>query len=154
VLTDLRQVTYNLADNGQGLQRQETILVMAQDLSGNNTVSPTTEDPSQSVPPQMLAEEVDSLEFQYYDAQAGWVQNWPQDATNYDGVTPIGPPMAVKITLHMKSTHAGMADEEDANQGHTYTQVVAIPTANAAMIQTPPVMAGSSGANQPLTQQP
>jgi hypothetical protein len=134
-----------------GLQRQETFLLMPQDLSGNNVISPTTADPSESAPFQSLAEEVDSLQFQYFDPQAGWVPNWPQGATNYDGVTPIGPPLAVKITLHMKSKYAGSGGEEE---GHTYTQVVAIPTANATMLQTPPVQAGSASANPPLSQQP
>lgn len=126
--TDVRRISYELGSGDQaGLLRQESIVLAAYDLSTGQYVA---EDSTADVQPQVIADEVDSLSFRYYDPQSGWVDSWPQAASAYDGTTPVGPPMAIEITIHI--TSPDKFGGGDAESGRTYRHVVSILTADAA----------------------
>ena len=65
----------------------------------------TTDDGTNALPPdvpegsyQLIAEEVKSLQFQYWDGSA-WQDSWDGTVAGSDGSTPIGPPPAIAITI-------------------------------------------------------
>ena len=64
-----------------------------------------------------------SLQFEYFDGQS-WQDSWDGTQVGSDGVTPIGPPAAVAITI-------GLA-RPGTDEVKTYRHVVAIRTANGS----------------------
>jgi len=91
-VSDLRRVTWWLTD--QGLARQEILVA--------------TSDDSLSVPApdlndgysKLVAQEVKNLQFRYYDpTNQAWQDSWDGTQPGADGITPMGPPAAVEITL-------------------------------------------------------
>jgi prepilin-type N-terminal cleavage/methylation domain-containing protein len=111
---DMRRITYWLAGTGEGLCRQEFRPVTSDDAI--NVLPPDIPDEASYV----LADEVKSLTFQYFDGSA-WQDTWDGTQPGADGVTPMGPPQAVAITLEVETP--GQARK-------SYRHVVAIPTAN------------------------
>lgn len=90
---DVRRVTYYLGSLG-GLCRQERPWATADGV--RNTADPdlSTEDAD------LIAPEVVDLQFEYFDGGSGtWVTEWDGSQTDTDGVSLIGPPRAVRITL-------------------------------------------------------
>src|SRR5262249_21087543 len=71
-------------------------------------VQPTTADGSlMNVPPgidnendYIIAPEVRSIEFSYWDGQT-WNDQWDSRNLGADNVTPVGPPVAIAITLEV-----------------------------------------------------
>lgn len=116
---DLRRVSYWLASGG--LARQEVVLVTADDATAN--VPPNVPDEGGLV----IADEVRNVTFSYFDGSA-WQDSWDGTTPGADGVTPIGPPLAVAITLEVARP---VSDGGEA-QTRTYRHVVAIPTAAGA----------------------
>src|SRR5207253_917962 len=94
VNSDLRRVTYWLGGNGEplGLCREELRSVTADDA--NAPLPPNVPDE----PSYVLAEEVKSLRFRYFDGTS-WQDSWDGTAPGPDGPTPKGPPLAIEITL-------------------------------------------------------
>jgi prepilin-type N-terminal cleavage/methylation domain-containing protein len=126
VLSDLRCITYWLAGGGDqplGLARQEIKIATSSDLLSN--LPPNIPDEASHV----IAEEVKRLSFSYFDG-SNWQDTWDGTALGPDNATPIGPPVAIAITI-------GVAPSSAAGQGtsnlKTYRHVVLIPTANGAM---------------------
>jgi hypothetical protein len=129
VAADLRRISYWLAGAGSGspmgLARQELRAV-------------TTSDPTLSaVPPNVadentyvIAEEVKSLTFQYWDGSA-WQDTWDGTQPGADGSTPMGPPIAIAITVEIALPGTGTAPGSTP-QTKTYRQVVPLLTANGA----------------------
>jgi len=129
VAADLRRISYWLAGAGSGspmgLARQELRPV-------------TTSDPTLSaLPPNVadentyvIAEEVKSLTFQYWDGTA-WQDTWDGTQAGADGSTPKGPPIAIAITVEIALPGTGAASGS-APQTKTYRQVVPLLTANGA----------------------
>jgi prepilin-type N-terminal cleavage/methylation domain-containing protein len=124
--SDLRRICYWLADDGKGLARQEMRMV-------------TSTDAQQLLPPNIpdedsyiIAPEVRSLEFQYFDG-TNWYDSWDSTVLGDDGVTPVGSPRAIAITL----TLARQAPPGQTGDGRvdTFRHVVSIDTANGATIQ-------------------
>jgi type II secretory pathway pseudopilin PulG len=119
-MSDLRLINYWLVTDGStpiGLARQEHKRVTADEASAEPT------------PPQsLMAEEVKSLQFRYFDGES-WFDSWDGTEVGYDGVTPLGPPLAIEITLGLvipggDTRYGGLPSVK------YYRHVVAIPTAD------------------------
>lgn len=111
---DVRRVTYWRASD-LGLARQEISRVTAE--GENSALPPDVPDEASFV----ISAEVDSIEFKYFDG-AAWQDTWDGAAISADGVTPIGPPRAVKVVIGIRSPSSGRVT--------TYSHVMAIQTAN------------------------
>jgi prepilin-type N-terminal cleavage/methylation domain-containing protein len=119
VVADLRRIGYWLAGSGDaplGLARQEVKLVTSDDAL--NSVPPDVPDEASNV----IAEEVKSLSVSYFDGST-WQETWDSTQTGPDGVTPIGPPAAIAITL-------GVAAPGASHSVKNYKHVVILQTAN------------------------
>jgi hypothetical protein len=145
--SDLRRITYWLAGDPAsplGLARQEVEFVTSNDQI--NVVPPDVPDPGSFV----IAEEVKSLQFQYFDGQ-NWQDTWDGTQPGSDGVTPMGPPALIAITLTVARTSPGGRSQDDPNP-RQYRHVVAIPTANNFNAQPPTTSGttnqGTTGSNQ------
>lgn len=117
--SDVRQITYWMSGNG-GLSRQELLLA-----TSDAAAMPPPDDPT-----LVLAPEVQSVAFSYYDGTT-WYDNWDGTTVGGDGVTPVGPPMAIAVTLEVAPPGAGPGAKTK-----TYRHVIPIPTANGATQQT------------------
>jgi type II secretory pathway pseudopilin PulG len=123
--SDLRRVSYWLAGGGDsslGLARQELTAVTSPDAMA--AVPPGIPDEASMV----IAEEVKSLTFSYFDGSA-WQDTWDGTVAGPDGSTPVGPPLAIAITLGIALP--GLEGSTQADQGlKLYRHVVPILTAN------------------------
>ena len=130
VSSDLRRVTYWLAggtDAPFGLARQVIRMV-------------TSDDEMSAMPPDIpdeatyvLAEEVRALSFSYFDGTS-WRDSWDGTQPGADGTTPMGPPLAIAITVELARGKAETTNGENGTK--RYRHVVPIPTANGATQQT------------------
>ena len=92
----LRRVTYWLADGGSGgLCRQVRVWVTADGV--RDSVDPDFSYEQGDI----IAESVVDLAFEYFDG-AQWATSWDGSVFGPDGVTPIGPPRAVRVTLWLE----------------------------------------------------
>jgi len=96
----------------------------------------TSQDPGDQMPPNVpneanlvIAPEVQSLAFSYFDGQS-WQESWDSTTLGADGVTPIGPPRAIAVTLAVASPKSGGTRPNGKGTLRSYRHVVAIPTAN------------------------
>jgi hypothetical protein len=122
--SDLRRITYWLAGDGSlGLARQELQLVTSDDAG---TVPP---DGVASEADYVIAPEVRSLTFSYFDG-SNWQDSWDGTTAGSDGVTPMGPPMAVAVVLGI--VPPGAAGDAAVK---TYRHVIPITTANGTTQQ-------------------
>ncbi len=92
--SDQRQVIYWLGPGG-GLFRQERPWVTADGV--RNSIEPDPDAPDAI----LVAEEVIDLYFEYSDGSS-WVVDWDGTVPGPDGVTPLGPPRAIRVTLVLK----------------------------------------------------
>lgn len=123
---DVRRISYWLLSGGGdsgGLARQEVKLSTSQDST--DVLPPNV--PNEAA--YLLAEEVRDLQFEYFDGNA-WQDSWDSTQPGADGVTPIGPPRAIAITITLARIGAG----PDAPT-RSYRHVAAIPSANGATQQ-------------------
>jgi len=129
LVSDLRRVTYWLAagsGSSSGLARQEVKQETSNDAL--NTMPPDIPDPDS----YLISSRVRSLTFAYWDGQT-WQDSWDGTvATGADGVTPQGPPMAIRIEMKIAPASGGT----DEKSWKTYRQTVYIPTANRLMTTT------------------
>ena len=51
----------------------------------------------------VIAPEVQSLQLQYYDGTT-WQSSWDSTVIGTDGITPLGPPAAIQITIGVQPT--------------------------------------------------
>jgi hypothetical protein len=138
VASDLRRISYWLAGDGTlGLARQELLMVTSDDAQQ----APTDVGDEASF---VIAPEVQSLTFSFFDG-TNWNDTWDGSQTGSDGVTPIGPPIAIAVVIGM--VPPGTSSMAGAQQPKMYRHVVEIPTANGAMQQT------TSSSNGTTTQQ-
>jgi type II secretory pathway pseudopilin PulG len=123
--SDLRRISYWLAGGGDsplGLARQELTAVTSPDAMA--AVPPGIPDEESLV----IAEEVKSLTFSYFDG-TNWQDTWDGTVAGPDGSTPVGPPLAIAVTLGIAP--AGVEGSSETNQGlKMYRHVVPILTAN------------------------
>jgi hypothetical protein len=128
-VADLRRISYWLAGAGSGsplgLARQELKAVTTSDSTLTAT-PPNIPDEAQYV----IAEEVKNVTFQYWDGTA-WQDSWDGTQPGADGSTPMGPPIAIAITIDVALPTAANATN-DQPQIKSYRQVVSIVTANGA----------------------
>jgi prepilin-type N-terminal cleavage/methylation domain-containing protein len=126
IVGDIRRVTYWLVGgegSPQGLARMEVKLPTSDDAA--NLLPPNVDNESAYI----IAEEVRSLNFQYYDGTQ-WNDTWDSTTLGADGITPIGSPVAVAVTI-------GLARGEGPNAPvKTFRQVIAISTANGTTPQS------------------
>lgn len=121
-LTDLRRISYWVASgsNGKlGLARQEVKIATSADAV---LISSPMEVPDQEN--YILAPEVQSIQFQYWDPMTTtWADTWdgvlPGDS---EGKKPIGPPAAIKVVLELRKV--GNASN------YTVTHVIFLNTSN------------------------
>jgi prepilin-type N-terminal cleavage/methylation domain-containing protein len=113
---DLRRITYWLGANG-GLCRQERPWVTADGV--RNSVDP---DLTYGEENDSIAPEVTDVTFEYFDG-SGWAGSWDGSILGPDGVTPQGPPRAVraKLVLTFPASRGGQQPIE-----RTVTQVIPI----------------------------
>jgi len=124
--TDVWRISYFLAD-GRGLARQEIRMVTSEDVD----TTPTDVDDNTRI----LAEEVKSLQFRYFDG-TNWQDQWDGSQPGADGVTPMGPPMAVEITLEISVP--------GSDKTKTIQDIVAFQTAPGGTASQPSSQASSS----------
>ena len=116
--SDLYRITYWLGQNG-GLCRQERPWVTADGV--RNSSDPDLSDEAGDT----LVQEVTDATFEYFDGSS-WLPSWDGTQSSPDGVTPTGPPRAVrlKLTFSIPTTRPGHAPYE-----HSVEQVIPIRTA-------------------------
>jgi hypothetical protein len=121
-VSDLRRITFWLSNSG--LSRQEIKLATSDDVI-NGLPSDLPDDPS-----LVIAEEVKSLNFQYWDGSA-WQDSWDGTQTpSAGGNNPQGPPLAIAITIGL--VIPGSSTESGDPVVKTFRHVVSIATANGA----------------------
>jgi hypothetical protein len=116
--SDLRSVSIWLVD-GKGLARNEMTAITSDD-------APTAEPNFSDAGKYVFAPQVQAVQFQYFDGQE-WQDSW--DGTQLggsDGNTPIGPPLAIAITITLRSP----APEESGAPARKYKHVIALPATN------------------------
>lgn len=116
LVSDIRRITYWLADGGAGMCRQEIRIATAEEALSQDLPS--------DVANYLIAPEVKSLEFRYFDG-SGWVDSWDSTTLGDDGVTPIGSPRAIEVRVGILPPGK---EGEDTLKYYRYT--IAIPTAN------------------------
>jgi len=131
--SDLWMVVYGIADNGS-LTRQETPWLTSDDAL--NLV-----DLDSSNVPKYVIEEVVDIDFQYWDGSA-WQPSWDGTQLSEDQKTPIGPPLAIAVTLTVRMPSSGGPDQPPEKKCR---HVIAIPTAPA-----PPTSADMSTTTTPM----
>ena len=96
----------------------------------------TSDDALQNLPPgidgedsYVIADEVRSLNFQYFDG-TNWQDTWDSTVPGNDGVTPIGSPVAIAVTIDIARPGSNGAVK-------TYRHVIAVPTANGGRCKPP-----------------
>jgi prepilin-type N-terminal cleavage/methylation domain-containing protein len=130
--SDLRRVTYWLSD--QGLCRYEARTITSEEGLNPTIPSDTTK--------SIMAEEVASLEFSYFDGNA-WTDSWDSTQLGADTKTPMGSPRAIAIRMGVRQPGV----KNDTSEPRIYRFVVPIHTANGApqippMTQEDPAQAG------------
>jgi prepilin-type N-terminal cleavage/methylation domain-containing protein len=121
-VSDLRCIYFWLS--GNGLSREELKLATADDVL-NGLPSDLPDDPS-----FVIAPEVRSLSFQYFDG-SNWQDSWDGTQTpSSGGSNAQGPPLAIAITIGLAVP--GSDPNSDEVKLKTYRHVVVIRTANGA----------------------
>jgi hypothetical protein len=129
ISSDLRRITYWLVGGNEplGLARQEVKLATSDDALV--TLPPDIPDESTFV----IAEEVKSLQFRYFDGTS-WQDSWDATAAGSTGA-PLGPPLAIEITVAVAPPDSNDSTTDSKPSLKSYRHVVAIATANGT---TPP----------------
>lgn len=129
--SDQRRITYWLSSASDGgLARQEVLRVTADDET--TQLPPNVSDEASLV----IAPEVVQLQFRYFDG-TDWQDTWDGSQPGPDGVTPMGPPRAIEITLGIRQPGPdGQTNAADNTNVKQYVHYVAIEAANA--INPPP----------------
>ncbi len=132
VISDLRRITYWMSTSGnadtQGLCRKEFR------QATNDFID---EDPSTlpDLDKYVIAKEVTSLTFEYlnFDGQT-WEPTWDGTTPGSDGDTPIGPPLAIRITITLRRNanrgRGPAAANGDSSNDPSYQHVIALPAVN------------------------
>ena len=125
--SDLWRITYWVGQSG-GLCRQERPWVTADGV--RDSADPDLTDETGDT----IVEEVSAVSFEYFDGQGQtWMTSWDGTAPGPDGVTPIGPPRAVRATLTFTGIPSASGKSEPAK---TVSQVIPIRSAPGSMTPT------------------
>ncbi len=136
--SDVRQITYSLTQD-QGLTRTETVWL----TSMNAQMIGQQQDPaSQTV--LVVAPEVTQMTIQYWDGTQ-WQQSWDGTSLSADGVTPIGPPVAIQVSITIQMP--------GKNKTKQYNQTIALKSAiNSYNVTPQPINQAGGGATTPVTE--
>jgi len=115
-VSDLRRISYWMTPDGLAVQELDT--ATTNDMS---SVPPDVPDGSYKI----LASEVKDVLFEFFDGTS-FQSTWDGTQPGPDGVTPIGPPSAIRITLTFYRKGGDDLPEEQSK----YQHVVAIPAGN------------------------
>lgn len=135
---DVRSISYWYVD-GKGLYRQE--IKQITDPNSLLLLPPNGSPPSDDS--LIIAPEVRGITFSYYDGTE-WQDTWDGTTLGADGVTPIGPPQAIQITLLLAPPPPLDGSGTDEQQPLSYKHVIAIGTANGTTTFTPPTTPSSN----------
>jgi prepilin-type N-terminal cleavage/methylation domain-containing protein len=116
-VSDIRRVSYwfiNGDSTTGGLAKQEVTSATGTDLA-------TTPPDVSNATSLIIAPEVKNVLFEYFDG-SDWQTTWDGTTMSADGMTPIGPPAAIRITLTLRS--------RDGLHTTDYQHVVALPGGN------------------------
>ena len=113
-VSDIRRVSYWFINGGtgSGLAKQEVVSATGTDML---TTPPDVSNPT------IIAPEVKNVLFEYFDG-SDWQASWDGTTMSGDGITPIGPPAAIRITLTVL--------HRDGVRTTDYQHVVALPGGN------------------------
>jgi type II secretory pathway component PulJ len=119
IAADARRITYWLGEGG--LSRQELNWVTSEAVQ--NSTGAISEE-NKTLEDYVIADEVVNLQFEYWDG-SGWQTSWDGSELGPDGVTPIGPPSAIRIRfwLRVEGDNGETTDKE-------FRHTVAISTAS------------------------
>lgn len=118
--SDLRRVCWWFVE-GKGLARLEILPATSEGADLDPYLLPDQEG-------AIVAPEVTGLTIEYFDGIA-WQASWDGGGTAEDGMTPIGPPSAIRIVLTMRRS-AGVVGNVQEQRTVEYRHVVALPTGN------------------------
>jgi hypothetical protein len=140
--SDLHRISYWLGSNG-GLCRQDVPWFSNDSFY---TVDTIVFEQGKTENDYLIAREVTDLGFEYYDINAtsddtGWNEYWDGTQPGPDGITPLGPPTAIRVRLTIKTT-----DPSGKETTKDYMHVIPIVTANG-----PNSMTSSSGTTSGTT---
>jgi prepilin-type N-terminal cleavage/methylation domain-containing protein len=128
VPSDIRRISYWLGSNG-GLCRQEIPWFSNDTFQMANSITYET---GKTDDDYMIAPEVESLQFQYFDintiptgGDGDWADNWDGTQPGPDGMTPYGPPTAIRITFTLSLT-----DSIGKTESKAYQHVIPLITSN------------------------
>jgi prepilin-type N-terminal cleavage/methylation domain-containing protein len=116
-VSDLRKIHYWLADGGMGLCRQEVRVATAAEAL-------TLDPPGGDVKNYLLAPEVKSIEFRYFNGST-WADSWDSTTLGDDTVTPIGAPRAIEVRVGVLPPGG-----KDGDELKYYRHTIAILTSN------------------------
>jgi hypothetical protein len=152
LVSDTRMVAYWFVDNGNGqggLARKEFKIPLTDDALNLN-LPEGNEQNRFIIVPEALA-----VQFQYWDGTQYW-ESWDSTQVGADGVTPMGPPMAIQIQLTLDLTTNGTGNLNDPNTSKTFTHVIAINTASgtATIVNSTSTSGTTNGTNGSGTTNP
>ena len=112
----------------------------------------TADDENTQMPPNVsdeaslvIAPEVVQVQFRYFDG-TDWQDTWDGSQPGPDGMTPMGPPRAIEITLGIRQPRPDGATGDTTNDNvKTYVHYVAIEAANAINPPTTATTTGTTG---------
>jgi prepilin-type N-terminal cleavage/methylation domain-containing protein len=129
VPSDIRRISYWLGSTNGGLCRQEIPWFSNDTFQMANSITYET---GKTDDDYMIAPEVDSLQFEFFDintvptgSDGDWASQWDGTQPGPDGVTPYGPPTAIRITFSLKLT-----DGNGKTETKMYQHVIPLLTAN------------------------
>lgn len=131
---DLRRVSYWMADGNNGLARQEVKVETAQDIAA---LAPNVVDDGTGTSNIKYTPEVRSINFSYFDG-TNWNDTWDSTTLGADGITPVGPPRAVAVTIEVVQPGANGTERLKS-----YRHVVFIASANGTTVMQQPT--GTTG---------
>lgn len=117
--SDLRRVCWWFVE-GKGLARREILPATSEGADLDPYLLPEQD-------AAVVAPEVTGLTIEYFDGIA-WQGSWDGGGTAEDGMTPIGPPSAIRIVLTMR--RPGAVGDDPEQRTVEYRHVVALPTGN------------------------
>jgi len=126
IYSDQRRISYFV--NEKGLIRQEVPLVTQDALLGTDLAVSEASD----LGTHNIAREVLEIQFRYWDGET-WQDTWDGTSKPIDGMTPLGSPMAIEVTMLIEL--AARRPGEDPRQ-QVVRHVISVPSANGLPQQT------------------
>lgn len=125
ILSDVRRVNYWLITNGS-----DTVGLARAEIPQATSLDADTWPPSNLAEQNkyIIADEIKNILFEYFDGTT-WQPTWDGTALSQDGITPVGPPAAIRITMTMRK-NLDKTSPQYTDDGTVYVHVVALPGSN------------------------